>query len=285
VLGANDRIRLGIIGAGARGTEILREALACENVECAGAADVYSRRLEEVARHRSRRQDSYLDYRRLLEDKSDRRRAHRHSAAPPREHFIAALDAGKHVYQEKTMAFTVEHAKKMRAAWQRAGKRVRARSATSGSPAARSRRRPVPPARADGQGHRHPSAHVPQHAPRQAAVGAARLSRHDARKHPLEIVPGRGAGARFRRPPLRQLALLLGLLRRQRLREHVPPAGLLVQGLGLRFRARHHDRRHLPVEGRPRSARHHDRRHGTRRGDSVHLGFRFRQRPPEVTEA
>jgi ornithine cyclodeaminase/alanine dehydrogenase-like protein (mu-crystallin family) len=36
VLGANDRIRLGIIGPGARGTEILREALACENVECAG---------------------------------------------------------------------------------------------------------------------------------------------------------------------------------------------------------------------------------------------------------
>jgi predicted dehydrogenase len=40
------------------------------------------------------------------------------------EHFVASLDAGKHVYQEKTMAFTVEHAKKMRAAWQRAGKRT-----------------------------------------------------------------------------------------------------------------------------------------------------------------
>ena len=37
---------------------------------------------------------------------------------------MASLDAGKHVYQEKTMAFTVEHAKKMRAAWQRAGKRT-----------------------------------------------------------------------------------------------------------------------------------------------------------------
>jgi len=46
VLGANDRIRLGIIGPGARGSEILREALNCANVECVGAADVYTRRLD-----------------------------------------------------------------------------------------------------------------------------------------------------------------------------------------------------------------------------------------------
>ena len=35
---------------------------------------------------------------------------------------MAALDAGKHVYQEKTRAFTVEHAKRMRAASRWAGK-------------------------------------------------------------------------------------------------------------------------------------------------------------------
>jgi predicted dehydrogenase len=40
------------------------------------------------------------------------------------ECFIAAMDAGKHVYVEKTMAFTVEQAKLMRAAVDRAGKRV-----------------------------------------------------------------------------------------------------------------------------------------------------------------
>jgi predicted dehydrogenase len=37
---------------------------------------------------------------------------------------VAALAAGKHVYQEKTMAFTVEHAKKMRAAYRQAGERT-----------------------------------------------------------------------------------------------------------------------------------------------------------------
>jgi predicted dehydrogenase len=123
VLGANDRIRLGIIGPGARGTELLREALACENVECAGAADVYTQRLEDVKKIAPDAK-TYLDYRCLLEDKSIdavliSTPQHLHC-----EHFVASLDAGKHVYQEKTMAFTVEHAKKMRAAWQRAGKRT-----------------------------------------------------------------------------------------------------------------------------------------------------------------
>jgi predicted dehydrogenase len=123
VLGANDRIRLGIIGPGARGSEILREALACENVECAGAADIYTKRLEDVKKIAPAAK-TYLDYRRLLEDRSIdavliATPQHQHS-----EHFVASLDAGKHVYQEKTMAFTVEHARKMRAAWQRAGKRT-----------------------------------------------------------------------------------------------------------------------------------------------------------------
>ena len=119
VLGANDRIRLGIIGSGARGSEILREALNCPNVECVGAADVYTRRLEE-AKQIAPAAKTYLDYRHLLDDKS----VDAVLIATPQhlhcEHFIASLDAGKHVYQEKTMAFTVAHAKKMRTAVERA---------------------------------------------------------------------------------------------------------------------------------------------------------------------
>jgi predicted dehydrogenase len=123
VLGANDRIRLGIIGPGARGTEILRDALDCANTECVGVADIYTRRLED-SKKLAPVAKTYLDYRYLLEDKSIdavliATPQHLHA-----EHFTAALDAGKHVYQEKTMAFTVEHAKKMRAAYQRAGKRI-----------------------------------------------------------------------------------------------------------------------------------------------------------------
>src|SRR5258708_17537816 len=120
VLGANERIRLGIIGAGGRGKELMRFALACPNTEIVGAADVYTRRLEE-ARKLAPNAKTYLDYRHLIEDNS----VDAVLIATPQhlhcEHFVASLDAGKHVYQEKTMAFTVDHAKKMRAAFQRTG--------------------------------------------------------------------------------------------------------------------------------------------------------------------
>jgi predicted dehydrogenase len=114
-LGANDRIRLGVIGPGARGMEIAREAMACPNTEVAAFADIYTRRLED-AKSAAPNAKTYLDYRYLLDDKS----IDAVLIATPQhlhcEHFTAALDAGKHVYQEKTMAFTVDHAKRMRAA-------------------------------------------------------------------------------------------------------------------------------------------------------------------------
>ena len=113
VLGANERIRIGIIGPGARGSEILRQALACPNTECIGAADIYTRRLDKV-KEIAPNAKTYSDYRRLLEDKDIDAVL---IATPQHLHaecFTATLDAGKHVYQEKTMAFTVEHAKRMR---------------------------------------------------------------------------------------------------------------------------------------------------------------------------
>src|ERR1700728_80247 len=119
VMGANDRIRIGIIGPGDRGSEILRQALALPNIECVGAADVYSYRLDR-AKSIAPGAKTYLDYRHLLDDKSIDAVL---IATPQHLHaecFTAALDAGKHVYQEKTMAFNVDHAKRMRAAYQRA---------------------------------------------------------------------------------------------------------------------------------------------------------------------
>lgn len=122
-LGANEKIRIGIIGPGSRGKELMKLALSCPNTEIVGAADVYTRRLDEAKRIAPNAK-TYLDYRHLLEDQS----IDAVLIATPQhlhcEHFVASLDAGKHVYQEKTMAFTVDHAKRMRAAYQRAGKRT-----------------------------------------------------------------------------------------------------------------------------------------------------------------
>lgn len=120
VLGANERIRVGIIGPGDRGMQLVREVMACPNTEMVRFADVYTKRLEDAKKVVPDAKTD-LDYRYLLEDKS----IDAVLIATPQhlhcEHFVAALDAGKHVYQEKTMAFTVDHAKKMRAAYQKTG--------------------------------------------------------------------------------------------------------------------------------------------------------------------
>jgi predicted dehydrogenase len=119
-LGANSRVRFGVIGMGERGLQLAREAMACPNTEFVAAADVYSRRIEEAKSLGAAGFAGYSDYRSLLEDKSIdavliATPQHLHA-----EGFVAAMDAGKHVYQEKAMAFTVDHAKQMRAAGERA---------------------------------------------------------------------------------------------------------------------------------------------------------------------
>src|SRR5215831_1726257 len=69
VLGANERVRIGLIGAGSRGQEIFRAALRCPDVEAVAVADVYTRRLDE-AKVIAPGVKTYTDFRRLLDDKS-----------------------------------------------------------------------------------------------------------------------------------------------------------------------------------------------------------------------
>jgi len=121
LLGANERIRVGIIGAGARGTELARQALAFPDVQIVAVADAYARRLEEAKSFSP--EALHFDYRALLDDKT----IDAVMIATPQhlhcEPMVDALSAGKHVYVEKTMAFTVEQAKRMVAA-QQASRRV-----------------------------------------------------------------------------------------------------------------------------------------------------------------
>ena len=115
VLGANDRVRFGLIGAGGRGQEIFKHALHAPNTQAVAAADVYSRRLDEVKRIVPAIQ-THTDFRRLLDDKSIDAVL---IATPQHQHalnFVPAIQAGKDVYQEKTMAFNPDHARRMRKA-------------------------------------------------------------------------------------------------------------------------------------------------------------------------
>ncbi|HXJ38063.1 MAG TPA: Gfo/Idh/MocA family oxidoreductase [Bryobacteraceae bacterium] len=120
VLGANDRLRIGIVGVGERGTQLAREAAACPNTEIAAVADVYRRRLDDAKALGSNIR-TYTGHEELLADKSIdavliATPQHLHAEA-----FTAALHHGKHVYVERAMAFTLDDAKRMRAAVQDCG--------------------------------------------------------------------------------------------------------------------------------------------------------------------
>ena len=123
ILGANDRIRIGLIGAGGRGKYDFKKAIACPNVEPVAVADVYTRHLDEVKALVPSIQ-TYQDYRRLLDDKSIDAVI---IVTPPHQHalnFVPAIQAGKDVYQEKTMAFNPKHARRMRRAYEGSGRVV-----------------------------------------------------------------------------------------------------------------------------------------------------------------
>ncbi len=115
VLGANDRVRLGIIGPGARGQELMKQALALPNVAFTAAADVYTRRRDE-AKAMIPTAKIYADHRKLLDSKDVdavilATPLHCHA-----RHFMDTVAAGKDLYCEKTMTYSVEEAEVCRAA-------------------------------------------------------------------------------------------------------------------------------------------------------------------------
>jgi predicted dehydrogenase len=106
ILGANDRIRIGLIGAGDRGQEDLKSALRQKNVECVAVADVYSRRCDEVKSFVPN-VAAYDDPMRLLERTDidgviNATPQHLHS-----KYFLATLASGKDLYSEKTLAWDI----------------------------------------------------------------------------------------------------------------------------------------------------------------------------------
>lgn len=109
VLGANDRIRIGIIGAGDRGQQVLKDALAQPGVECVAGADVYSLRREQI-KTMVATAETGDDPRRLL----DRKDIDAVIIATPlhlhAKYFLDSLAAGKDVYCEKTMTWDIAEA-------------------------------------------------------------------------------------------------------------------------------------------------------------------------------
>src|SRR5947207_10724318 len=70
VLGANDRVRLGFIGLGNRGDQVLSAFLEHKDCEVAAVCDIYAPYVEFAAKKIGGDPKRYADYRALLADKN-----------------------------------------------------------------------------------------------------------------------------------------------------------------------------------------------------------------------
>ncbi len=109
VLGANDRVRIGMIGVGARGQDLLKQLLAVPNAQLVAIADIYSRRRDE-AQHLVPGIQTFADHQRLLDMKDldgiiVASPLHLHA-----RHFLDTISAGKDLYCEKTMTWSIREA-------------------------------------------------------------------------------------------------------------------------------------------------------------------------------
>jgi predicted dehydrogenase len=105
-LGANDRVRIAMIGAGSRGQELLHQTLVTPGMQVVAIADVYTRRLDE-AKQIIPGVQTFADYRRVLDMKDIdgvmvASPLHIHA-----RHFLDTVAAGKDLYAEKTLAWSI----------------------------------------------------------------------------------------------------------------------------------------------------------------------------------
>ncbi|MBK6797046.1 MAG: Gfo/Idh/MocA family oxidoreductase [Acidobacteria bacterium] len=136
VLGANDRINIGVLGVGGRGSSVMREAIHVGNTtrpaQVVAVCDVYRKRMNG-AKALSKAEFGSLDYREVLARKDIDAVV---IATPDHWHApmaIEAMKAGKAVYLEKPMTHTVEEAKKVAEVQKATGKVLQVGSQTTSS--------------------------------------------------------------------------------------------------------------------------------------------------------
>ena len=117
ILGANDRIRLGLIGCNGMGFSNLSSFMRQENIEVAALCDVdanvLNRRVSEIEQAGRKKPETFTDYRQLLEKKDIDAVI---IGTPDHWHclqLLDALDAGKDVYCEKPIANSIEECDRM----------------------------------------------------------------------------------------------------------------------------------------------------------------------------
>src|SRR6185437_15691736 len=120
----SNQIRYGLIGTGSRGTYLLSRLAKIDNGHCAALCDLDANSLDKAASVIGTNPKKYNDYRELLGDKNVDAAI---VAVPLYEHFPVtrdALQAGKHVFCEKSLVFKPEEVHALRGLAPQHGKQV-----------------------------------------------------------------------------------------------------------------------------------------------------------------
>ncbi|MBK7928890.1 MAG: Gfo/Idh/MocA family oxidoreductase [Bryobacterales bacterium] len=107
ILGANDRVNLGVIGVGERGRHVMGRFMATNKVDVGAVCDIYANQID-LAKQKATAAKTFNDHRKLLEMKDLNAVL---IATPDHWHSrtaIDALNAGKDVYVEKPLTLTIE---------------------------------------------------------------------------------------------------------------------------------------------------------------------------------
>jgi len=112
-LGANDRVSLGFIGLGGRGTSLLRQFKSYDDVLVGAVCDVYEKYLNRAAKIAGPESRTYKDFRKLLEQRNIdavvvASPVHWHAL-----HTIHACKAGRDVYVEKPLSHNIAEGEAM----------------------------------------------------------------------------------------------------------------------------------------------------------------------------
>ena len=271
MLGANDRIRLGFIGCGMQFQDLLRRGFLPRrerqgDIEFVEVCDVWQPRVDN-AKAKTGAERGGRDYRALLA------RADIDGVVivvPDHLHYPiarAALLAGKDVYLEKPMTYTIDEAAKLHDVVQQTGRMLQVGGSGLNSPLHQKLHEYVQAGKMGkvvwgfiSYNRNTDRGHVGLPDPRHRQRGLARRGGH-AGEPRLASLARRRAEAALQQGALLPVAQVLGLLGRQCHRPAVPPPRRPQRHRRLRFPdARRRRRRHLRPE-EPPGARHlHDHR-------------------------
>jgi predicted dehydrogenase len=108
VAGANETVRLGLIGCGGRGTGVMGTFVKTGQVQVSAVCDVYAARVDRAMQRGAQGAKGFSDHQKLLDQKDVDAVL---IATPDHWHTeitIDALNAGKDVYVEKPLTLTIE---------------------------------------------------------------------------------------------------------------------------------------------------------------------------------